>query len=57
MEETRRARPATFGNARDVRRLLEATEGLKGARWAEGGQGAGTPPEDVPEELETGASG
>ncbi|MGW4456406.1 hypothetical protein ACWEJQ_09440 [Streptomyces albidoflavus] len=37
MEETRRARPATFGNARDVRRLLEAAEGLKGARWAEGG--------------------
>ncbi|MFF8564659.1 hypothetical protein ACF06N_06815 [Streptomyces albidoflavus] len=57
MEETRRARPATFGNARDVRRLLEAMEGLKGARWAEGDKGQELLPEDVPEELETGASG
>ncbi|MFH9647764.1 AAA family ATPase [Streptomyces albidoflavus] len=54
LEETRRARPTAFGNARDVRRLLEAMEGLKGARWAEGDRGPELLPEDVPEELETG---
>ncbi|UYM23049.1 AAA family ATPase [Streptomyces albus] len=54
LDATRRARPAAFGNARDVRRLLDAMEGLKGARWAEGDKGPELLPEDVPEELETG---
>ncbi len=31
--------------------------GAQGSPLGRGGQGAGTPPEDVPEELETGASG
>ncbi|MFI2670774.1 hypothetical protein ACH5AU_14685 [Streptomyces albidoflavus] len=57
LETTRRARPATFGNARDVRPLVDAMEENKGARWAEGDKGPELLPEDVPEALETGSAG
>ncbi|AXQ58579.1 AAA family ATPase [Streptomyces koyangensis] len=57
LEATRRARPAAFGNARDVRRLVDAMEENKGARWADGHKGPELLPEDVPEALETGSAG
>ncbi|WP_327432465.1 AAA family ATPase [Streptomyces sp. NBC_01236] len=49
LEATRRARGASFGNAREVRRLLDLMEGRKAARWNQGDKGAEYLPEDVPD--------
>ncbi|MEL5956497.1 AAA family ATPase [Streptomyces sp. CLV115] len=49
LEETRRADPHSFGNAREVRRLMEIMEALKAARWGAGDKGPEFLPEDVPE--------
>ncbi|MCX4819968.1 AAA family ATPase [Streptomyces sp. NBC_01142] len=46
---TRQDRPASFGNAREVRRLLEQMEGRKAARWDQGVKGSEYLPEDVPD--------
>ncbi|WP_327705286.1 AAA family ATPase [Streptomyces decoyicus] len=45
----RRARRDSFGNAREVRRLLELMEGRKAARWDQGEKGAEYVPADVPD--------
>ena len=49
LEATRHARQVSFGNAREVRRLLELMEGRKAARWNQGDKGLEYLPEDVPD--------
>ncbi|MFE5669031.1 AAA family ATPase [Streptomyces niveus] len=49
LEERRRAHPRSFGNAREVRRLLEMMDGGKAARWSAGDKGDELLPEDVPD--------
>ncbi|MCX5157810.1 AAA family ATPase [Streptomyces sp. NBC_00264] len=49
LAETRRADPHSFGNAREVRRLMEIMEALKAARWGTGDKGPEFLPEDVPD--------
>ncbi|MGW7365471.1 AAA family ATPase [Streptomyces sp. NPDC054841] len=49
LEATRQARRASFGNAREVRRLLDLMEGRKAARWNQGDRGSEYLPEDVPD--------
>ncbi len=49
LEEIRRARGAAFGNAREVRILVDLMEGRKGARWNKGDKGSEYLPEDVPD--------
>ncbi|MEU2671450.1 AAA family ATPase [Streptomyces sp. NPDC007164] len=53
LEETRRADPHSFGNAREVRRLMEIMEALKAARWDTGDKGPEFLPEDVPDPAES----
>ncbi|MFC9244718.1 AAA family ATPase [Streptomyces sp. NPDC057136] len=52
LEEKRRAHPRSFGNAREVRKLLEIMEGGKAARWSAGNKGNELLPEDVPDPEE-----
>ncbi|MGW9430521.1 AAA family ATPase, partial [Streptomyces decoyicus] len=52
LEATRRARRDSFGNAREVRRLLELMEDRKSARWDQGEKGEEYLPADVPDPLD-----
>ncbi|WP_329461486.1 AAA family ATPase [Streptomyces sp. NBC_01431] len=49
LEATREGRRESFGNAREVRRLLELMEGRKAARWSQGDKDSEYLPEDVPD--------
>ncbi|MGW6054287.1 AAA family ATPase [Streptomyces sp. NPDC055189] len=52
LQEKRWAHPGSFGNAREVRKLLEIMEGGKAARWSAGDKGPELLPQDVPEPEE-----
>ncbi|MFG2881598.1 AAA family ATPase [Streptomyces sp. NPDC048297] len=47
--ETRKARPTSFGNAREVRKLLDLMEDRKATRWNRGEKDFAYLPEDVPD--------
>ncbi|MCL8014245.1 AAA family ATPase [Streptomyces sp. AS02] len=49
LEEIRWARGPAFGNAREVRRLVDLMEQRKGARWNKGDRDSEYLPEDVPD--------
>jgi SpoVK/Ycf46/Vps4 family AAA+-type ATPase len=49
LDELRWARGAAFGNAREVRRLVDLMEHRKGARWNKGAKDSEYLPEDVPD--------
>ena len=57
LEDSRRANPAGFGNARTVRKLLETMEGRMADRFVRGGGGFAKPDEPALPGAGTGSMG